>query len=152
MDFKRMQQLAGLSEGVFDRFKKKEIFKQAPNIWTHATDSEELIKHLASGKDYIGAKEDLSKFNIPSKGLFTSYTNQHAPNFKKGSIFYGYEHKPYLITTTLPDTAFQPNWNSKNYDSLEASSNVGVLKPEYRAANNFKLCKKNVNKEFELVQ
>jgi len=50
------------NEGIFDRFKRNEIFKQKPNIWTHATSSDELINHLKSGGDFIGEKEDLSKF------------------------------------------------------------------------------------------
>jgi len=117
--------------------KKEDIVKS--NTWTHATHSEELMKHLKNGGKYIGSKEDLSKFNITIKGPFRTSTNQHAPNFKKGSIFSGYEISPYLITTDLPDSAFQPNWNSTNYNSFEDSQNVGVLKPEYRDAKHFKL-------------
>ena len=132
-----------IDEGIFDRFKRNEIFKQKPNIWTHTTYSDELINHLKSGGDFIGKKEELSKFNIPMKGHFATFVNQHSPNFIKGSIFPGFEQKPYLITTELPDSAFQPNWNSRNYDTLNDSQNVGVLKPEYRASKNFKLWKKN---------
>lgn len=141
-----------MDEGLFDRFKRKEIFKQKPNIWTHATHSEELIKHLKSGGDFISKKEDLNKFNKPIKGSFSTFVNQHSPNFKKGSIFRGFEQYPYLITTDLPDTAFQPNWNSKNYDNFKDSQNVGVLKPNYRNSKHFKLWKKNKNNEFELIK
>jgi hypothetical protein len=141
-----------LNEGLFDRFKKNEIFKQNPNIWTHTTYSEELINHLKSGGDFIGKKEDLSKFNVPDKGSFATSVNQHSPNFKKGSIFHGFELHPYLITTDLPDDAFQPNWNSKNYDNFNDSQNIGVLKPGYRGSENFKLWKKNKNNEFELIK
>jgi hypothetical protein len=141
-----------LSEGFFDRFKRRKIFKQTPNIWTHKTYSEELIDHLKNGGDFIGKKEDLTKFNVPNKGTFRTFVNLHSPNFKKGSIFQGFELHPYLITTDLPDDAFQPNWNGKNYDNLEDSQNVGVLKPEYRSSENFKLWKKNKNNEFELIK
>lgn len=141
-----------LKEGLFDRFKGNEIFKLKPNIWTHTTYSEELINHLKDGGDFIGKKEDLTKFNIPIKGSFATFINQHSPNFKKGSIFQGFEQHPYLITTDLPDDAFQPNWNSKNYDNFRDSQNVGVLKPEYRNSKNFKLWKSNKNNEFELIK
>jgi hypothetical protein len=141
-----------VNEGFFDMFKTKEIFKENPNIWTHTTYSEELINHLKNGGDFIGNKEDLTKFNVPDKGRFAEYVNQHSPNFKKGSIFHGFEQHPYLITTDLPDEAFQPNWNSKNYDNFNDSQNVGVLKPEYRESKNFKLWKKNKNNEFELIR
>jgi len=140
------------NEGLFDRFKSKEVFKQKPNIWTHTTYSDELFNHLLNGGDFVGAKEDLTKFNVPNKGPFATFVNQHAPNFKKGSIFHGFETHPYLITTELPDEAFQPNWNSRNYDNLEDSQNVGALKPDYRGAKNFKLWKKNKNRQFELVK
>ena len=141
-----------INEGMFNRFKRNEIFKQKPNIWTHTTYSDELINHLKYGGDFIGKKEDLSKFNIPIKGSFATFVNQHSPNFKKGSIFQGFEQHPYLITTELPDSAFQPNWNSKNYDNLNDSQNVGVLKPEYRESKNFKLWKRNNKGEFELIK
>ena|ERR1035437_8030353 len=137
---------------VFDRFKRTIIFKQNPNIWTHTTYSEELINHLKNDGDFIGNKEDLNKFNIPIKGSFATFTNQHSPNFKKGSVFQGFEQHPYLITTELPDEAFQPNWNGKNYDNLKDSQNVGVLKPEYRGSENFKLWKMNKNGDFELIK
>lgn len=140
-----------INEGILDRFKKKIIFKQKPNIWTHTTYSKELMDHLKNGGDFIGKKEELDKFNIPDKGNFATYINQHSPNFKKGSIFQGFEQYPYLITTELPDYAFQPNWNSKNYDNLIDSQNVGVLKPEYRNSNNFNLWNKNKDGEFELM-
>lgn len=139
-------------EGIFDRFKRTEIFKQKPNIWTHTTYSDELINHLKSGGNFVGKKEDLSKFNIPDKGTFATYVNQHVPNFKRGLIFQGFELHPYLITTELPDSAFQPNWNSKNYSNLKDSQNVGVLKPEYRDSKNFKLWKRNNEGEFELIK
>lgn len=141
-----------LHESIFDRFKKNKIFKQNPNTWTHATYSEELINHIKSGGDFIGKKEDLSEFNIPIKGKFNVYTNQHSPNFKKGSIFQGFETHPYLITSELPDESFQPNWNGKNYDNLKDSQNVGVLKPEYRESKHFILWKRNKNGEFELIK
>lgn len=140
------------NEGVFDRFKRNEIFIQKPNIWTHSTHSDKLINHLKSGGEFIGKKEDLNKFNIPDKGSFATFVNQHAPNFKKGSIFYGFEQNPYLITTELPDIAFQPNWNGKNYDNFIDSQNVGVLKPGYRDSKNFKLWKRNNKGQFELIK
>jgi hypothetical protein len=150
-----MQKLAGLSEGLFDRFKKKpvekEIYKDAPNIWTHTTYSEELIKHLLDGGKFLGAKEDLKQFNKPVKGTNRIFVNTYAPNFKKGSIFPGYEVKDYLITTQLPDSAFQPNWNNTNYDSLKDSQDIAVLRPQYRDADNFKLYKKNSEGNFELI-
>lgn len=127
----------------------KKTLKITPKTWTHATSSEDLITKLKKGEKFIGKKEDLSKFNIPDKGPFATYTNQHAPNFKKGGLFKGYEITPYLITTELGDEAFQPNWNAKNYDSLEDSSNVGVLKPDYRDAKNFKLWKRNKKGDYE---
>lgn len=147
-----LEEINNIDENFLDRFKKVEIFNQKPNIWTHATDSIELINSLKSGKDFIGHKEDISKFNILDKGKFATYVNQHAPNFKKGDIFSGFELKPYLITTELNDDAFQPNWNSKNYNNLRDSQNVGVLKPEYRKASNFKLWQKNKNNKFELIK
>ena len=149
-----MQELAG----IFNAFKKKEpvkkeIYKDSPNVWTHTTYSEELINNLLNNGDFIGAKENLKQFNIPKKGSFATYVNQFAPNFKKGSIFPGYERKDYLITTELPDSAFQPNWNSKNYDNLKDSQDIGVLRPQYRKASNFKLWKKNNERnEFELIK
>jgi len=149
-----------INEGLFDMFKKSkpvkqaEIFKQTPSIWTHATWSEDLINRLLKGEPFIGEKEDLSKFNVPNVGKFGTLMNNHAPNFKKGSIFHGFETHEYLITTELPDEAFQPNWNRKNYDNLEDSQNVAVLKPDvkYRKAENFKLWKKNNKGEFELIK
>jgi hypothetical protein len=151
-DPKQIKIVSKLDEGIFDRFKKKEIFKQRPNIWTHLTDSEELVNNLKSGHDFIGKKELLTKFNVPMKGAFATYVNQHSPNFKKGSIFQGFEQHSYLITTELPDEAFQPNWNRRNYDNLTDSQNVAVLKPEYRDAKYFRLWKLNKNNEFELIQ
>jgi len=141
-----------INEGLFDRFKSVETFKQTPNIWTHTTHSEELINTLKNGGDFIGEKEDINQFNVPDIGSFVIFVNQHSPNFKKGSIFHGFEQHPYLITTDLPDEAFQPNWNSKNYENLTDSQNVGVLKPNYRGSENFKLWKKNKNNEFELIK
>jgi hypothetical protein len=146
-----------IGEGFFDRFKTNPktnpiLFKQTPNTWTHTTYSEDLINQLKSGGNFIGNKEDLTKFNIPNKGPFATFVNQHSPNFKKGSIFQGFEQHPYLITTELPDEAFQPNWNSRNYDNFEDSQNVGVLKPQYRDSKNFKLWKKNKDNQFELIQ
>jgi len=145
------KKLLVVNEGFFDRFKKqKPIYKLTitPNTWTHATHSEDLMKHLKNGGEFVGEKEDLSKFNIPSNGPFASYTNQHSPNFKKGSIFHGFETHPFLITTELPDEAFQPNWNAKNYDNLKDSSNVAVLKPQYRESSNFKLWRKTKDGDY----
>lgn len=146
-----------MNEGFFDRFKSKPktnpiIFKQTPNTWTHATWSEELINHLKNGGKFIGKKEDLNQFNVPQKGSFAVFVNQYSPNFKKGSIFHGFESNDFLITTELPDEAFQPNWNAKNYNNFQESQNVGVLKPEYRDSKYFKLWKKNKDNQFELIQ
>lgn len=118
-------------------FDKKEIVKS--DTWTHATWSEDLINQLLSGKPLIGKKENLKDFNVPKVSPFRTLVNVHAPNFKKGDIFPGFEINKYLITTDLDNNAFQPNWNSVNYDNFENSANVGVLRPEYREAKNFKL-------------
>lgn len=122
-------------------FDKDEVIKS--DTWTHSTWNPELINHLLSGKDYVGKKEDLKDFNVVNKKVHgKDQANIHAPNFKKGSIFQGYEANPYLITTDLDDKAFQPNWNGINYDDLNDSSNVAVLRPEYRDAKHFKLWKR----------
>lgn len=134
-----------LMDLIPSRFKNKEseIFDirdiVKPDVWVHSTYEKDLINSLLSGKDYIGKKEDINKFNVPDKGTFSMSINQHAPNFVKGRIFSGFEANPYLITTELEDDAFQPNWNRKNYDNLKDSNNVAVLKPEYRKSKNFKL-------------
>ena len=132
--------------------KKQQTFRLedivSPNTWTHATLSDELMNTLKQGNSFIGKKEDLRKFNIPHKGPFATFVNQHSPNFLKGGIFHGFKLHPYLITTELPDEAFQPNWNSKNYNSFEESANVGVLKPDYRNASNFRLWKKVGDNEY----
>lgn len=141
-----------INENFLNFFRKDKKLKLTPNIWTHSTHSEDLIKHLKSGGDFISKKEDLSKFNVPDKGKFATYVNQFSPNFKKGSIFSGFETHPFLITTELPDDAFQPNWNSKNYDNLIDSQNVGVLKPEYRKSKHFKLWRKNKNGDYILIE
>ena len=140
-----------LNDGFWKKSHEQEIFKQTNNTWTHATYSEKLINNLKNGDDFIGEKEDLTNFNILNKGKFATYVNQYSPNFKKGSIFSGFEKHPFLITTELPNNAFQPNWNSKNYDNFNDSQNVGVLKPEYRKSENFKLWKLNNIGEFELI-
>ena len=141
-----------LDEGFFDKLRGKELFKQKSNIWTHSTSSEDLINRLLRGDDFIGKKEDLNDFNVPQKGSFATFVNQYAPNFKKGSIFHGFDRHPYLITTDLPDEAFQPNWNSRNYDSFKDSANVGVLKPDYRKAEHFKIWKRTKDGNYELLK
>ncbi len=130
-----------------DRFKKKEKVLDKKEVvksdtWTHSTWSADLINHLLSGKPYIGKKEKLDDFNVPLTGFLKGKTNINSPNFKKGEIFSGFESNKYLITTDLDDKAFQPNWNGSNYDALDKSQNVGVLKPEYRDAKNFKFWKR----------
>lgn len=141
------------SEGWMDKLKKKEpVLNITPNTWTHATGSKELIVLLKNGNKFIGNKEDLSKFNLPDKGAFRTLTNQHAPNFKKGELFSGFESNPYVITTELPDSAFVPNWNAKNYENFDDSQNVGVLKPEFRDAKYFKLWQRNKNNEYTLIE
>lgn len=150
-----------LNEGFFDKIKqsiksvgggKKVMFKMTPDTWAHATRSKELVDLLLSGKDFVGEKEDLIKFNVPIVGPFAKYDNKDSPNFVKGRLFHGYDKHPYLITTELPDEAFQPNWNSRNYDDLDKSSNVAVLKPEYRDAKNFKLWNRNQDGVYELIK
>lgn len=136
------KKLLSLNEGFFDKFKKPKSVEKlqiTPNTWTHATAFKDLMDHLNNGGDFIGVKEKLNDFNVVNKGSFRSSVNRHAPYFKKGEIFSGYEVSHYLITTLLGDEAFQPNWNGTNYDNLKDSTNVGVLKPEFRDASNFKL-------------
>ena len=148
------KKLLTLNEGFLDSFKKKsgpEILTITPNTWVHTTSSKELINHLKNGGDYIGEKENLNDFNVPKKGSFASFVNANAPNFKKGGLFAGFELNPYYITTELPDSAFQPNRNAKNYDTLQQSDNVGVLKPEYRKSLNFKLWQRTKDGKYTLI-
>ena len=49
----------------------------------------------------------------------------------------------WLVTTDLPDDAFQPNINGGNTDTLEKSHDIGVLKPQHRDIKNFKFYKYN---------
>ena len=144
-----------ISEFDFNIFKKKKpepiIFHMEPNIWTHMTSSDELIDHLKRGDDFIGHNEDLKMFNVVEKGSFATFVNQNAPNFKKGNIFPGHGSKKYMVTTDLPDYAFQPNWNAKNYNSFHDSQNVGVLRPNYRDAKYFKLWVRNKDSKYELI-
>ena len=155
--FINMILLKSLHEQSFwDRFKRTkpetETLTITPTTWTHATNSEELVQRILSGQPYVGRKEDLNQFNRPNRGSFATYVNQHAPNFKRGGVFSGYEISDYIITTELPETAFQPNWNATNYDSFDASQQVGVLRPQYRAASNFKVWRRTASGPYELMR
>lgn len=147
-----MIKLKDLLPNKFKKDKEEVLTKDQvinSNTWTHATWNPKLINHLLGGKDFIGNKEDLKDFNVPQKGPFATFVNRNAPNFLKGDIFHGFEANSYLITTDLDDEAFQPNWNGRNYDNFKDSANVGVLKPEYRDAKNFKLWKRVPMKDKE---
>ncbi len=126
-------------------FNKKEKLEMTADTWTHGTWSMEIIEAIKKTGKFIGKKENLDDFNKEFKGSFRVQTNLHAPNFYKGGFFHGYENAAYLITTTIGDDAFQPNWNAKNYNTLEESQNVGVLKPEFRDLKNFKFWKNDDN-------
>lgn len=145
-----------IEQSIWDRFKRSKPAPEnlviTPTTWTHATNSDQLVQRILSGEPFIGRQEDLSRFNRPDKGTFTTYTNQHAPNFKRGSLFSGYEISDYIITTDLPETAFQPNWNATNYDTFDQSQQVGVLRPQYRAVSNFKVWRRMDTGAYELMR
>jgi hypothetical protein len=122
---------------TFRKTKRNELHI-TPTTWVHVTRDLLPFQLIVKTGKFIGKDEDLSQFNVTTQGKFRNFVNHKSLYFKKGSMFPGYEANNHIITTDLPDTAFQPNRNGINYDSLDKSDDVAVLKPEYRYAKNFK--------------
>ena len=131
-----------------------EVYSDSPNTWTHVTNRPETIEAIKKAKMFWGINEEASEFNYEiNKGLSANKQNPNSPNFYRGKLYPGTKGT-YLITfkatKSFPVDDFEsndwktvdypliPNGNRGNRISFQKSYNIGVLKPEFRDAKNFK--------------
>ena len=127
------------------------IYSNSPNVWTHLTPYAAFIIDIKKRGELLDKGENKANFPYgvkPPTGKF-DLTKTGGLYFKKGEL-YTTDHDKYnqkwLITTDLPDEAFQPNINQGNTETFEQSNYIGALKPHpegktspnYRDINNFK--------------
>ena len=139
-----------------------EIYHDDSNTWTHVTNRPETIEIIKKAKVFWGLNEDAGEFDYEiNKGLSGNKQNQNSPNFYRGKLYPGTEGTQYLITfkstKSFPGDDFEsndwknvdypliPNGNRVNRISFKKSSNIGIIKPEFRGIKNFKFYKYDPN-------
>ncbi len=137
-----------------------DTYRDDSNTWTHVTSRDEAIQKIKQQKKFLGPNEDTSEFSYEiNKGVSANKQNPNSPNFYKGKLYPGAEGGKYLITITPKqsypgddfisdnwkdvDYPLIPNGNRTNKQSFKKSSNIGVLKPEYRNVDNLTFYKYN---------
>ena len=128
------------------------VYSNSSNIWTHVSRHDGIIEDIKKKRKWIGKHEDLSWFrygteHTKDKKFYLSKDNKSSVYMQKGELYISEPTEKYpikwLVTTDLPDDAFQPNINGGNTDTLKQSHNIGVLKPEYRDIKNFEFYRFN---------
>ena len=128
------------------------VYSNSSNIWTHVSRHDEIIEDIKKKRKWVSINEDLSSFvygteHTKGKKFYLSKDNKSSAYMQKGTLYISEPTEKYpikwLITTDLPDDAFQPNINGGNTDTLKQSHNIGVLKPEYRDIKNFEFYRFN---------
>lgn len=128
------------------------VYSNSPNVWTHVTRHDAAIEDIKRKGKWLSRGEDLNHFvygteHTKGKKFHLAKDNKNSVYMKKGELYISEPSEKYpikwLITTDLPDDAFQPNINGGNTDTLEQSHDIGVLKPEYRAIKNFQFYRYN---------
>ena len=134
---------------VLSKAKTSTKFVQKPEIWTHLSPAPEIIPNIVKTGKWIPPGENLFQFttkvntppvgmDLSNIGLSITKQNAKSPYFQKGKFFSPAQTKDkFLVTTNLPESAFQPNVHYTNYSTFEQSRNVGVLKPQFRDMKNF---------------
>ena len=128
------------------------VYSNSPNVWTHVSIHDGVIEDIKKKRKWISRDEDLAHFvygtdHLKGKRFSLSKDNKSSIYMKKGALYVSEPSDKYpikwLVTTDLPDDAFQPNINGGNTDTLEQSHDIGVLKPEHRDIKNFEFYKYN---------
>lgn len=145
---------------ILKEINSEEIYKDDSNTWTHVSKNENTIKSIVQKGKFLGINENLNEFSYEiNPKISANKQNTNSPNFYQGKIYPGAEGTLYLITFTTnksyPGDDFEssnwkevdypviPNGNRMNRVSFKKSSNIGILKPEYRDIKNFKFYKYN---------
>ena len=130
------------------------VYSDSPNVWTHVTRHDAAIEDIKRKRKWLGKHEDLTRFvygtqHRQGKRFPLTKDNKNSIYMQKGGLYIAEPTEKYpikwLITTDLPDDAFQPNINGGNTDTFKQSYDIGVLKPKYRDIKNFKFYRFNPN-------
>jgi hypothetical protein len=103
---------------------------------------------------------------LDKTGKFNLTKPSEAPFVQKGELFFPINRKPtgkgykgtkyadaeYLLEGKLPNEAVLPRYQQKYFPTLEQSSNVGVIRPEFNELNNFNVYKRDWLKGYKQIE
>jgi hypothetical protein len=103
---------------------------------------------------------------LDKTGKFNLTKPSEAPFVQKGELFFPINRKPtgkgykgtkyadaeYLLEGKLPNEAVLPRYQQKYFPTLEQSSNVGVIRPEFNELNNFNVYKRDWLKGYKPIE